>query len=75
MTENRRDFLRKSLKIGAVAGATAAIANEGLKNCATTLSDDCATNASSGVVCGKAIKKEVLYKKNNLWEQYYRIAH
>ena len=31
MTENRRDFLRKSLKIGAVAGATAAIANEGLK--------------------------------------------
>lgn len=75
MTENRRDFLRKSLKIGAVAGATAAVANEGLKNCATTLSDDCATNASNGVVCGKAVKKEVLYKKNNLWEQYYRIAH
>ena len=75
MTKKRRDFLRKSLKIGAVAGASVAVANESLKNCATTLSDDCATNASSGVVCGKAVKKEVLYKKNNLWEHYYTIAH
>ncbi|NLK67212.1 MAG: Tat pathway signal protein [Campylobacteraceae bacterium] len=75
MTKDRRAFLKKSLAAGAVAGATAAAANK-LANCATTLSDDCATEpSSSGVICGKAVKKEVLYKKNTLWEQYYSIAH
>lgn len=75
MTKDRRAFLKKSLAAGTIAGAASLMAND-LANCASALSEDCATEPnSSGVVCGKAVKKEVLYKKNTLWEQYYSIAY
>lgn len=70
MEGSRRDFLKKSLKIGAVGGsiiATAAIANGGSK---ASLQAD-----SNGVVLGKSSKKEVLYKKSKEWEYYYKIAY
>ncbi|QKF91429.1 twin-arginine translocation signal domain-containing protein [Campylobacter sp. CCUG 57310] len=70
MEGSRRDFLKKSLKIGAVGGtmiATAAIANSGNK---ASLQAD-----SNGVVLGKSSKKEVLYQKSKEWEYYYKIAY
>lgn len=70
MEGSRRDFLKKSLKIGAVGGtmiATTAIANSGSK---ASLQAD-----SNGVVLGKSSKKEVLYQKSKEWEYYYKIAY
>ncbi|MDO5046249.1 twin-arginine translocation signal domain-containing protein [Campylobacter sp.] len=70
MEGSRRDFLKKSLKIGAVSGgmiATAAIANSANK---VGLQAD-----SNGVVLGKSNKKEVLYQKSKEWEYYYKIAY
>lgn len=70
MEGSRRDFLKKSLKIGAVGGtmmATAAIASSGSK---ASLQAD-----SNGVVLGKSSKKEVLYQKSKEWEYYYKIAY
>lgn len=57
--EDRRIFLKKSLVAGAIAtsGTMLLNANE---------------PSSSGVVSGKAKKKEVLYKKNKEWEKYYK---
>ncbi|MSN95953.1 twin-arginine translocation signal domain-containing protein [Campylobacter sp. FMV-PI01] len=69
MKEKRRDFLKKSLI--ASAATTVALANE---CCNDVLNKHEATNESNGVICGKAAKKEVLYSKNQLWDQYYKIA-
>ncbi|AJC84228.1 twin-arginine translocation signal domain-containing protein [Campylobacter peloridis] len=61
----RRDFLKKSLKIGAlgvVAGASvSALAKE--------------DHQEQNVVLGKSTKEEVLYKKTMHWEKYYKIAY
>lgn len=64
--QNRREFLRKSLKIGMVAGAM------GLASTAVASKE---ISSSSGVVSGKSKKKEVLYHKTRVWEQYYKIAY
>ena len=69
MQGSRRDFLKKSLKVGAVGGtmlAAAAIAEP--------TSDELAPD-DNGVVVGKSNKKEVLYKKSKEWEYYYKIAY
>lgn len=63
MQENRRNFLRKSLKIGAGATLISTIA---LANSETS---------GSGVVKGKSKKKEVLYKKSEAWEKYYKTVY
>lgn len=68
MTENRRAFLKKSLKIGTVVGV-------GSVAVTPLLAGDKIEQKSSGVVRGKAVKKEVLYSKNGLWEKYYKIAY
>lgn len=66
MQESRRDFLRKgAIVVGAAAaGATALAANK--------------RNAyeadSNGVVVGKSPKKEILYKKTQAWEDFYKQA-
>ncbi|MCI6989594.1 MAG: twin-arginine translocation signal domain-containing protein [Campylobacter sp.] len=65
MQENRRDFLRKSLKLGAAATAVTAVA----------LNAKTPDNNTSGVTQGKAKKKEVLYFKSKAWEDYYKIVY
>ncbi|PSM53265.1 putative formate dehydrogenase-associated protein [Campylobacter blaseri] len=64
MKQKRRDFLKKSLKIGAVTGAAATLA----------MASDKVEPGSSGVVSGKAVKKEILYYKSRDWEKYYNVA-
>ena len=69
MQGSRRDFLKKSLKVGAVGGTVldaAAIAKP---------TSDELTPDDNGVVVGKSSKKEVLYKKSKEWEYYYKIAY
>ena len=65
--QNRREFLRKSLKIGAIAGAVSLGA--------ASVSSSSKETSSNGVVSGKSKKKEVLYHKTKIWEQYYKIAY
>ena len=57
MQGSRRDFLKKSLKVGAVGGTVLAAAA-----IAKPTSDELAPD-DNGVVVGKSSKKEVLYKK------------
>ncbi len=64
--EKRREFLRNSLKFGAVAGvslvgAKALVAEE-------------ATNEKN-VLVGKSKKQEKLYEQSESWKSYYNIAH
>ncbi len=68
MQGSRRDFLKKSLKVGTAGGILAVSA------IAKTTSDDLAPDGN-GVVVGKSNKKEVLYKKSKNWETYYKIAY
>ncbi|ACM63716.1 TPA: twin-arginine translocation signal domain-containing protein [Campylobacter lari] len=62
----RRDFLKKSLKIGALGVVAGASVNALAK-------DD--YQEQNTVVLGKSTKKEVLYKKTMHWEKYYKIAY
>lgn len=66
MQESRRNFLRKSaIVVGTAAvGATALAASQG----STTEVD------SNGVVVGNSKKKEILYKKTQAWEEFYKQA-
>ena len=66
METNRRDFLKKSLKVTA---ATTAIVG------ATTLLAKGGSSGSTGVASGKSKKKEVLYKKSEAWEKYYKTVY
>ncbi|MBQ7676304.1 MAG: twin-arginine translocation signal domain-containing protein [Campylobacter sp.] len=66
METNRRDFLKKSLKLTA---ATTAVVG------ATTLLAKGEATDSSGVSRGKSKKKEVLYKKSEAWEKYYKTVY
>lgn len=65
MENKRRAFLKKALS----AGATCAVTSVSLS--AATSSE----GNSSGVVTGRAKKKEVLYKKTPHWEKFYKIAY
>lgn len=65
MENKRRAFLKKALS----AGATCAVASVSLS--AATSNE----GNSSGVVTGRAKKKEVLYKKTLHWEKFYKIAY
>ena len=56
MQEKRRSFLKKTLGTGVVVAASGVIAS------------DTSTKGSSGVVIGKSVKKEILYKKTLNWE-------
>ncbi|WP_291952495.1 Tat pathway signal protein [Campylobacter sp.] len=66
-TNQRRDFLKKSLKIGALGGVVSSIGVSALAR------DD--YQEQNSVVLGKSTKKEVLYKKTMHWEKYYKIAY
>ncbi|AJC87343.1 Tat pathway signal protein [Campylobacter insulaenigrae] len=65
-TNQRRDFLKKSLKIGALGVVASASVNALAK-------DD--YQEENSVVLGKSTKKEVLYEKTMNWEKYYKIAY
>ncbi|MBR8465296.1 Tat pathway signal protein [Campylobacter sp. faydin G-140] len=69
MKKDRREFLKKSLKVGAITGAVTA----------TTLGASGLNTINevdiNGVVVGKSNKKEVLYHKTISWEQYYKVAY
>lgn len=69
MTEARRSFLKKLGKASAVAAAgttTIALASSGHER---SYSAD-----SNGVVIGKSNKKEIIYKKTAIWDEYLRTA-
>ena len=70
MENKRRDFLKKSLKIGA-AGTAAAAATQALALEYRHYHevDD------HGVVRGKSPKKEVLYWESEAWKKYYKVAY
>lgn len=69
MEGSRRDFLKKSLKIGAVGSAFIAT------NAAAKVTSDGLPADDKGVVLGKSNKKEVLYQKSKEWAYYYKIAY
>lgn len=62
----RREFLKNSLKFGAVAGV-GVLATQNL------LAKE--NSGEKDVLVGKSKKKEVLYKASPSWEKYYSIAH
>lgn len=64
---SRRTFLKKSLKVGVSATLAASVAK------ASAIQEE--VSNESNVVVGKSTKKEVLYKKTQNWEQYYKIAY
>ncbi len=66
MQESRRNFFKRSaLVVGAAAAsATALAANK----------DEAIEANSNGVVVGKSNKKEILYKKTQAWEDFYKQA-
>lgn len=69
MEGSRREFLKKSLKIGAVGAGVVAT------SVATASTGGSLKSDSNGVVVGKSNKKEVLYKTSKEWEYYYKIAY
>ena len=66
MQESRRNFLRNSaIVVGTAAvSVTALAANK----------DEAIEANSNGVVVGKSNKKEILYKKTEAWEEFYKQA-
>ncbi len=64
-TKQRREFLKNSLKLGAVAGATLVAVKSAFAS---------EKNDSEAVVVGKSKKDETLYKESKLWKDYYKIA-
>jgi len=57
------------LKKAALAGAVSAVGAV-----AATAATKSNTYSSDGVVVGKSNKKEILYKKTEAWDEYYRSA-
>ncbi len=65
MEDRRRDFLKKSLKIGAL-GAAGVAASQALAKGEKDYGD---------TVHGKSPKKEVLYWESEAWKKYYKVAY
>jgi hypothetical protein len=69
MIESRRGFLKKLVKASAIAAVgttTVALANSGHERSYSA--------NSNGVVVGKSNKKEIIYKKTAVWDEYLRTA-
>ena len=64
-TKQRREFLKNSLKLGALTGAAMVAAKSVLAN---------EQNDSKAVVMGKSKKDETLYQESKQWRDYYNIA-
>ncbi len=66
MQDSRRNFLKKS---AVVAGAAA------VGSTAMAMSNKTKSNTgSNGVIVGQSPKKEIIYKKTAVWEEYYKQA-
>ncbi|WP_331774765.1 twin-arginine translocation signal domain-containing protein [Sulfurospirillum sp. 1612] len=65
MEEKRRSFLKKAAVVGAVSAVGTVAATAATKS---------STYSSNGVVVGHSDKKEILYKKTEAWDEYYRTA-
>jgi hypothetical protein len=66
MQESRRKFFKRSaLVVGAAAVSATALAAS---------KDEALEADSNGVVVGNSNKKEILYKKSQAWEIFYRQA-
>lgn len=64
MNSKRREFLKNSIQLTAVAGASVLVAKSTLNN-----------DESKDVLVGKSKKKERLYQSSKSWEDYYKIAY
>ncbi len=64
MNSKRREFLKNSIQLTAVAGASVLVAKSTLNN-----------DESKDVLVGKSKKKEKLYQSSKSWEDYYKIAY
>lgn len=69
MQKSRRDFAKKT----AMVAAGAAVAGSATAVMAGT-SVDSEASLSNGVVVGSSNKKEITYKKNETWAEYYKNA-
>jgi hypothetical protein len=70
MQDDRRSFLKTTLGAGAVGVGTLLAAKTGLAG-----SGKGQIASSNGVVTGTSPKKEILYKKTQNWDIYYKAAY
>lgn len=68
MHEDRRNFLKTTLSAGAVGIGTFLVAKPSLASKNVPVH-------SNGVVQGKSSKREILYKKTQAWDTYYKAAY
>ena len=70
MQDDRRSFLKTTLGAGVVGVGTLLAAKTGLAD-----STNGGVTSSNGVVTGTSPKKEILYKKTQNWDIYYKSAY
>lgn len=70
MQDDRRSFLKTTLGAGVVGVGTLLAAKTGLAG-----SENGNVTSSNGVVTGTSPKKEILYKKTQNWDIYYKSAY
>lgn len=70
MQDDRRSFLKTTLGAGAVGVGTLLAAKTGHAGSANG-----EATSSNGVVTGTSPKKEILYKKTQNWDIYYKSAY
>ncbi len=70
MIEERRSFLKTTLGVG-VAGVGALLTAK----YSIASENDTSEGRSNGVVVGHSPKKEILYKKTQNWDIYYKAAY